>query len=147
MSFGITSSGDNGGISIHRSARHLCPLAIVILVSHSCRSLLPVASFLLTHQYLIVVSIDKIFVANNGIVIVAVAGLSILPPHHHQRQLCQARLVIPAGILRIPVFSVPVALFSQESRFLFRRNFFGTPPGNLSVWGLRRMLRRMLRRK
>ena len=27
----------------------------------------------------------------------------------------QARLVIPAGILRIPVFSFPVALFSQES--------------------------------
>ncbi len=53
-----------------------------------------------------------------------------------------ARLVIPAGILRIPVFSVPVALFSQESRFLFRRNFFGTPSGILSVWGLRRMIRR-----
>ena len=30
----------------------------------------------------------------------------------------------PAGILRIPVFSVPVALFPQESGFLFRRNFF-----------------------
>ncbi len=29
-----------------------------------------------------------------------------------------ARLHIPAGILRIPVFSVPVAFFSQESRFL-----------------------------
>ena len=53
-----------------------------------------------------------------------------------------ARLVTPAGILRIPVFSVPVALFSQESRFLFRRNFFGTPSGILSVWGLRRMIRR-----
>jgi hypothetical protein len=26
-----------------------------------------------------------------------------------------ARLHIPAGILRIPVFSAPVALFSQES--------------------------------
>jgi hypothetical protein len=37
-----------------------------------------------------------------------------------------ARLVIPAGILRIPVFSIPVHFFSQESRFLFRRNFFGT---------------------
>ncbi len=37
------------------------------------------------------------------------------------------RLVIPAGILRIPVFSVPVHFFSQESRFLFRRNFIGTP--------------------
>ena len=34
------------------------------------------------------------------------------------------RLHIPAGILRIPVFSVPVALFPQESRFLFRRNLF-----------------------
>ena len=34
-----------------------------------------------------------------------------------------ARLPIPAaGILRIPVFSVPVARFEQESRFLFRRN-------------------------
>ena len=52
------------------------------------------------------------------------------------------RLVIPAGILRIPVFSVPVALFSQESRFLYRRNFFGAPSGILSVWGLRRTLRR-----
>ena len=26
----------------------------------------------------------------------------------------ESRLHIPAGILRIPVFSVPVALFSQE---------------------------------
>jgi hypothetical protein len=57
---------------------------------------------------------------------------------HHQ----VARLVIPAGILGIPVFSVPVALFSQESRFLFCRNFFGTPSRILSVWGLRRMIRR-----
>ena len=48
-----------------------------------------------------------------------------------------ARLVIPAGILRIPVFSSPVALFSQESRFLFLRNFLGTPSGILSVPGLR----------
>ena len=47
-----------------------------------------------------------------------------------------ARLHIPAGILRIPAFSVPVALFSQESRFLFRHNFFRTSSGNLSVWGL-----------
>ncbi len=36
------------------------------------------------------------------------------------------RLHISAGILRIPAFSVPVAFFSQESRFLFRRNFFRT---------------------
>ncbi len=54
-----------------------------------------------------------------------------------------ARLVIPVGILRIPVFSAPVALFSQESRFLFRRNFFGSSSGNLSVWGLHRKLRRI----
>ena len=40
----------------------------------------------------------------------------------------------PAGILRIPVFSVPVALFPQESGFLFRRNFFFTPSEILSVW-------------
>jgi hypothetical protein len=46
------------------------------------------------------------------------------------------RLVIPAGILRIPVFSSHVALFSQESRFLFLRNFLGTPSGILSVPGL-----------
>jgi len=39
-------------------------------------------------------------------------------------------LVIPAGILRIPVFSAPVALFSQESQFLFLRNFFGAPSVN-----------------
>jgi len=45
-----------------------------------------------------------------------------------------ARLVIPARILRIPVFSAPVALFSQESRFLFLRNFFGAPSVFLSVW-------------
>jgi len=33
-----------------------------------------------------------------------------------------SRLHIPAGILRIPEFSVPMACFSQESQFLFRRN-------------------------
>ena len=43
------------------------------------------------------------------------------------------RLPIPAGILRIPVFSIPVAFFSQESRFLFRRNIFGTTSEILSV--------------
>jgi len=48
-----------------------------------------------------------------------------------------ARLVIPAGILRIPVFSSPVALFSQESRFLFLRNIFFSSSGILSVPGLR----------
>ena len=52
------------------------------------------------------------------------------------------RLPIPAVILRIPVFSIPVALFSQESRFLFRRNFFLTPSEILSVLGLRRKLHR-----
>jgi hypothetical protein len=55
----------------------------------------------------------------------------------------RARLPIPAGILLIPVFSTPVALFSEESRFLFRHNFFGTHSGNLSVWGLRRKLCRI----
>ncbi len=45
-----------------------------------------------------------------------------------------ARLPIPAGILRIPVFSVHVALFSQESRFLFRRNFF-LPPQKSCLYG------------
>ena len=49
-----------------------------------------------------------------------------------------ARLVFPAEILRIPVFSVPVVLFSQESQFLFHRNFFRTPSEILSVWGLSR---------
>jgi len=34
----------------------------------------------------------------------------------------QPRLHIPAGILRIPVFSVPIACFSQESQFLFSSN-------------------------
>ena len=33
-----------------------------------------------------------------------------------------SRLHIPAGILRIPVFSVPIACFSQESQFSFRSN-------------------------
>jgi hypothetical protein len=36
--------------------------------------------------------------------------------------LPDARLHFPAGILRIPVIPVPVACFSQESRFLFLRN-------------------------
>ena len=49
------------------------------------------------------------------------------------RVFFSARLVIPAGILRIPVFSSPVALFSQESRFLFLMYFLGTPSGILSV--------------
>jgi hypothetical protein len=52
--------------------------------------------------------------------------------YHHLEKLVP-RLVIPVGILRIPIFSAPVALFSQESRFLFHRNFFGTSSGNLSV--------------
>ena len=34
----------------------------------------------------------------------------------------EPRLHIPAGILRIPVFSVPITCFSQESQFLFRSN-------------------------
>jgi hypothetical protein len=46
------------------------------------------------------------------------------------------RLVIPTGILRIPVFSSPVALFLQESRFLFFGNYLGTLSGILSVPGL-----------
>ena len=36
--------------------------------------------------------------------------------------LCGTRLHIPAGILRIPVFSVPINCFSQESQFSFRSN-------------------------
>jgi hypothetical protein len=35
-----------------------------------------------------------------------------------------ARLVIPIGILRIPLYSSPLAFFSEESRFLFLRIFF-----------------------
>ncbi len=54
----------------------------------------------------------------------------------------RTRLHIPVGILWIPVFFIPVALFSPESRFLFRRNLFFTPSEIRSVWGLRRMLRR-----
>ena len=46
-------------------------------------------------------------------------------------------LPFPAGILRIPVFSVLVALFPQESGFLVRRNIYFTPSGILSVPGLR----------
>ena len=41
-------------------------------------------------------------------------------------------MVIPAGILRILVFSIPVALFSQESRFLFR---FSEPPQESCLYG------------
>jgi hypothetical protein len=41
-----------------------------------------------------------------------------------QEDIWKLKLVIPAGILRTPVFSVPVALFSQESQFLFHRNLF-----------------------
>jgi hypothetical protein len=44
-------------------------------------------------------------------------------------------LVIPTGILRIPVF-LSCGTFSQESRFLFLRNFLGTSLGILSVPGL-----------
>jgi hypothetical protein len=33
----------------------------------------------------------------------------------------EARLHIPAGILRIPVFSVPIACFSQESQFFLNK--------------------------
>jgi hypothetical protein len=55
----------------------------------------------------------------------------------------EARLPIPAGILRIPVFSAPVVFFSEDSQFLFCHNFFGTPSGNLSVWGLHRKLCRI----
>jgi hypothetical protein len=55
----------------------------------------------------------------------------------------ETRLVFPVGILNIPVFSAPVAFFSQESRFLFPHNFFGMSSGNLSIWGLRRKLRRI----
>ena len=51
-------------------------------------------------------------------------------------------LPIPAGILRIPVFSVPVARFEQESRFLFRRNLGRKDIRIRSVWCLHRMLRR-----
>ena len=40
----------------------------------------------------------------------------------HLRLRIGARLHIPAGILRIPVFSVPIACFSQESQFSFRSN-------------------------
>jgi len=36
--------------------------------------------------------------------------------------IVQPRLHIPAGILRIPVFSVPNACFWQESQFSFRSN-------------------------
>ncbi len=46
----------------------------------------------------------------------------------------RSRLHIPAGILRIPVFSVPVALFPQESRFLFRHNLF-LPPQKSCLYG------------
>ncbi len=69
--------------------------------------------------------------------------LIAMGPHVLVNTIIGPRLNIPAGILRIPVFSVPVALFSQESLFLFRRNFFGTSSGNLSVWGLRRKLHRI----
>jgi hypothetical protein len=59
------------------------------------------------------------------------------PPSPASSKKCGgcARLPIPAGILLIPVFSAPVALFSQESRFLFRRNFFGTSSGKSVCMG------------
>ena len=40
----------------------------------------------------------------------------------HIRPMSHARLHIPARILRIPVFSVLIACFSQESQFSFRSN-------------------------
>jgi hypothetical protein len=39
-----------------------------------------------------------------------------------QRTEFPARLHIPAGILWIPVFSVPIASVSQESQYWFRSN-------------------------
>ncbi len=57
----------------------------------------------------------------------------------------QSRLHFPAGILRIPVFSVPVALFPQESWFLFRRNFF-LPPQKSGLYRAYVRSRRKLRR-
>ncbi len=71
------------------------------------------------------------------------APLTSLVGECSQTKVTRARLPIPAGILRIPVFSAPVALFSQESQFLFRCNFFGTSSGNLSVCGLCRKLCRI----
>ncbi len=68
------------------------------------------------------------------------SALSYLASSISMILLVASRLHIPTGILRIPVFSVPVAFFSQESRFLFRCNFFRTSSGNLSVWGQCRKL-------
>ena len=62
--------------------------------------------------------------------------------HHPQ---ATTRLPIPAGILRIPVLSVPVALFPQESGFLFRRNFF-LPPQESCLYRAYVRSRRKLRR-
>ena len=62
--------------------------------------------------------------------------------HHPQ---ATTRLPNPAGILRIPVLSVPVALFPQESGFLFRRNFF-LPPQESCLYRAYVRSRRKLRR-
>ena len=54
------------------------------------------------------------------------------------------RLVFPAGIIRIPVFSAPVVFFFTGNMIPVPpySNFFGTSSGILHVWGLGRMLRR-----
>jgi hypothetical protein len=54
------------------------------------------------------------------------------------------RLVIPAGIIQIPVFSAPVVFFFTGNMIPVPpySNFFGTSSGILYVWGLGRMLRR-----
>jgi hypothetical protein len=54
-----------------------------------------------------------------------------------------SRLPIPAGILRIPVFSAPVAFFQRNHISCSAVTFLEPPSGNLSVWGLCRKLRRI----
>jgi hypothetical protein len=84
--------------------------------------------FVQLHKYIMLV-VDVMFVNGLPFLVTSPRGLSLVTIEH-----LPSRLPIPAGILRIPVFSVPVAPFSQESRFLFRRNFL-EPPQKSCLYG------------
>ena len=84
--------------------------------------------FVQLHKYVMLV-VDVMFVNGLPLLVTSPRGLSLVTIEH-----LPSRLPIPAGILRIPVYFVPVAPFSQESRFLFRLNFL-EPPQKSCLYG------------
>ena len=77
--------------------------------------------FVQLHKYVMLV-VDVMFVNCLPFLVTSPRGLSLVTIEH-----LPSRLPIPAGILRIPVFSV-------ESRVLFRRNFL-EPPQKSCLFG------------